>query len=65
MHSVSMQHKRVTYISPLIDAYLPNASHEEKQAAQTKLWVFVDALARVYVRMEKEGHFPTNGDKSR
>lgn len=60
-----MKRERDTYVSPLIEAHMPNASLEEKLAAQLKLWMFFDALYVVYERMEREGRFPLTRDNFR
>lgn len=59
-----MGRKRDTYISPLIEARMPDASPEEKRAAQAKLWAFFDALYSVYEDMERECRLPPAEDNS-
>lgn len=41
---------------------MPEASLEEKRAAQLKLWAFFDALYRIYERLEREHRFPLSDD---
>lgn len=60
-----MTRKRDTYISPLIEAHIPDAAYDEKRAAQAKLWAFFDAVYCIYVRLEREGRFPLIDDNFR
>jgi hypothetical protein len=60
-----MTRNRDTYISPLIEARMVDASLVEKRAAQDKLWAFFDAMYRVYLRLESEGRFPLTDDNFR
>jgi hypothetical protein len=55
---VHMNTHCISYISPLVEARIPNASCAEKRAAQQRLWDLFDALYAVYLRLEREGALP-------
>lgn len=60
-----MAKQRDTYIAPLIEEIMPNATVDERHAAQAHLWSLFDAIYAVTERLEREQRFPLTDDKFR
>ena len=56
--------ERELYISEFVARLLPDASPEEKRAAQENVDGFMGVLVRIYQRIEAEGGFARELDKS-
>ena len=48
---------RDTYIAPIVEAYIPNAPIEEKQALTAEFWVLFDGL---YASLKECERFDSN-----
>ena len=57
------QRTQISEISPLVRKLLSDASLEEQIRAQENFRGFVEALYRIYERLEREGRFPLTRDK--
>lgn len=44
---------RETYIAPIVEAYIPDASYGEKLALTQEFWVLFDALYTVFRERER------------
>ena len=44
---------RETYIAPIVEAYIPDASFEEKLTLTQEFWTLFDALYAVFERRER------------
>jgi hypothetical protein len=44
---------RETYISPIVEAYIPDARHEEKLALTYEFWMLFDALYQSFEARER------------
>jgi hypothetical protein len=44
---------RETYIAPIVEAYIPDASHEEKLALTHEFWTLFDALYQSFEARER------------
>ncbi len=57
-HNVRMD--RETYIAPIVEAYIPDASFAEKLALTQEFWTLFDAL---YATFEASERFDSQGQK--
>lgn len=44
---------RESYIAPIVEGYIPDASFAEKLALTRELWSLFDALYKSYLRQER------------
>jgi hypothetical protein len=44
---------REIYIAPIVEAYIPDASHEEKLALTQEFWTLFDALYQSFEARER------------
>lgn len=51
---------RETYIAPIVAAYIPDASFEEKLALTRELWVLFDALYATFEADERFDSLPSS-----
>lgn len=51
---------RETYIAPIVEAYIPDASFEEKLALTHEFWALFDAL---YLTFQEQERFDSQGSK--
>jgi hypothetical protein len=51
---------RETYIAPIVEAYIPQASFEDKLALTREFWALFDAL---YATFEASERFDSQGSK--
>ena len=49
---------RETYIAPIVEAYIPDASYEEKLALTAEFWVLFDALYATFEASERFDSLP-------
>jgi hypothetical protein len=57
-HNVCMD--RETYIAPIVEAYIPDASFAEKLALTQEFWVLFDALYATFEAGERFDSLPPN-----
>lgn len=57
-HNVRMD--RDTYIAPIVEAYIPEASSTEKLTLTRELWVLFDALYATFEASERFDSLPLN-----
>ena len=49
---------RETYIAPIVEAYIPDASFEEKLALTHEFWALFDALYTTFQEQERFDSLP-------